>query len=98
MLKEDKEIMTDNDKRQSNRIGIVIDIKVVKNDDENAILKSNNLSDTGILLENSSVLSFEVDEVVTLVVHATLGDEPPQPVKAQVVRISAEGVALKFLL
>lgn len=90
--------LTEN-KRNSSRLGLVIDIKLINQDNVEHILKSRNISDTGVFLDcDDSVLFLPIGTVVTLQVCAQMGDEPPPPVKAEVCRISKEGMGLKFIL
>lgn len=86
-------------KRVSNRIGLVIDIKLTDEDNVDHTLKSRNISDTGVFLEhNSPELSLPIGARVILQVCAQLGDEAPPPVNAEVTRITQEGIGLKFIL
>lgn len=85
--------------RDSTRLGLVIDIKVIFDDASEHILKSRNISDHGVFLEhNEEPLDFSVGQQVILQVCSQLGDEPAPPVKAEIARITDEGVGLKFIL
>lgn len=85
--------------RDSNRLGLVIDIKVTFDDKSEHILKSRNISDHGVFLEHEEQrLDFFVGQNVILQVCSQLGDEPPPPVNAEIARITSEGVGLKFIL
>ena len=86
-------------KRESNRVGLVIDIKVTCDDNSEHILSSQNISDTGVFLEhNSEPLELPVGTHVVLQVCTQMGDEPPPPVHAEIVRITKEGMGLQFIL
>ena len=88
-----------NNNRDSNRLGLVIDIKVTFDDASEYIFKSRNISDHGVFLEhNEEPLDFSVGQQVILQVCSQLGDEPPPPVNAEIARITDEGVGLKFIL
>ena len=75
-------------KRESNRVGLVIDIKVTCDDNSEHILSSQNISDTDLPIGTHVVLQ----------VCSVMGDEPPPPVHAEVVRITKEGMGLQFIL
>lgn len=90
--------MTDNN-RDSNRIGLVIDIKLIADDNQEYIHKSRNISDTGVFLEHlDDPLSLTIGAHVILQVSSMLNDEPAPPVKAEVMRITNEGIGLRFIL
>lgn len=86
-------------KRKSQRIGLVIDIKLICDDKSEYIMASRNISDTGVFLENSTQqLELTLGTKVILQVCSQLGDEPAPPVKAEVMRITDEGIGLHFIL
>lgn len=86
-------------KRDSNRVGLVIEIKVTCDDKSEHILNSQNISDTGVFLENNGdTLDLPIGTHVILQVCSQLGDEPPPPVDAEIVRITNEGIGLQFIL
>ena len=88
-----------NNKRDSSRVGLVIDIKLTCDDSAEHILKSRNISDKGVFLEhNDEPLSLAIGSHVVLQVCSQLGDEPPPPVKAEITRITNEGIGLQFIL
>ena len=90
--------MEDN-KRASNRVGLVIDIKLINTDAQEYIYKSRNISDTGVFLEhNEEKIDIPIDTEVTLQVCAQLGEGDPPPVKAKVARVTDEGIGLQFIL
>ena len=91
--------MLDN-KRNSNRIGLEIEIKITCQDQSEHILKSRNISDNGVFLEHDHTeLSLAIGTCVVLQVCSQLGDEPPPPpVDAEVTRITNDGIGLKFIL
>ena len=90
--------MSDNN-RASNRVGIVIDIKLICDDGNEYVLKSQNISDTGVFLEqNEEHLTFETGTHVVLQVCSQLGDGDPPPVKAEITRITDTGFGLQFIL
>lgn len=86
-------------KRDSSRVGLVIDIKLTCDDESEHILSSQNISDTGVFLEhNAKPLDLPVGAHVILQVCSQMGDEPPPPVHAEIVRITKEGMGLQFIL
>ena len=89
----------DENKRVSTRLGLVIDIKLTKEDGNECLFKSRNISDNGVFLEhNDDELDLPVGTHVILQVSSMLGDEPPPPVNAEIARITKEGFGLRFIL
>ena len=90
--------MKDN-KRNSNRLGLVIDIKLTCENKTEYILKSRNISDTGVFLEyDNEALEFPIGTQVILQVCSQMGEEPPAPVNSEVTRLTDEGMGLQFIL
>lgn len=86
-------------KRNSNRVGLVIEIKLTCDDNSEHILKSQNISDTGVFLEyNDKPLDLPIGTHVILQVCSQMAEEPPPPVHAEIVRITNEGMGLHFIL
>ena len=86
-------------KRDSSRVGLVIEIKLTCDDNSEYILKSRNISDKGVFLEyDDERLNLTIGTNVILQVCSMLGDEPPPPVKAEIMRITDEGIGLQFVL
>lgn len=86
-------------KRASTRLGLVIDIKLTCEDKTERILKSRNISDSGVFLDyDDEPLNLPVGTCVVLQVCSQLGDEPPPPVKAEVTRTTDEGMGFRFIL
>lgn len=85
--------------RGAARLGLVIDIKLTTEDQTEYILKSRNISDTGVFLEYNDVeLDLAIGTHVVLEVSSMLGDEPAPPVKSEIVRKTPEGIGLQFIL
>lgn len=85
--------------RDSSRVGLVIDIKLTCENNDEHILKSRNISDKGVFLEyNGDSIDCSIGTQVILQVCSQLGDEPPPPVKAEIMRITDEGIGLQFIL
>ena len=85
--------------RDSNRIGIVIEIKMICDDDTTHVLNSQNISDSGVFLDyGDTVLDLDIGTHVVLQVCSQLGEGAPPPVNAEIARITNEGVGLKFIL
>ncbi|MCW8900097.1 MAG: PilZ domain-containing protein [Gammaproteobacteria bacterium] len=90
--------MSDN-KRNSSRVGLVIEIKMTCDDKSEHILSSQNISDTGVFLEhNEKHLELPIGTHVILQVCSQIGDGTPPPVNAEIVRITKEGMGLQFIL
>lgn len=88
-----------NNKRDSSRVGLVIDIKLTCENKTEYILKSRNISDKGVFLDyDEKPLKLPVGTLVVLQVCSQLDNEPPPPVKAEIVRITDEGIGLQFIL
>lgn len=86
-------------KRDSNRLGLVIEIKLTCDDKSEYILNSRNISDTGVFLEyEDKSVDLSLGTHVVLQVCSQMGDEPPPPVKAEVARITKDGIGLHFIL
>lgn len=89
----------DSNKRGSNRVGLVIDIKLTCDDEQEYVHKSRNISDTGVFLEHNEVrVDLPIGSHVILQVCSQLNDDDPPPVKAEVARITDEGIGLQFIL
>ena len=85
-------------KRISNRVGLVIDIRLICEDKSEYVLKSRNISDTGVFLEyNDPPLKLPLGTNVILQVSSQLGDEPAPPVNAEVIRNTNDGMGLRFI-
>lgn len=85
--------------RDSNRVGLVIDIRLTTENAVEHIYKSRNISDNGVFLEyNDEAVPLTIGEIVILQVCSMLGDEPAPPVKAEIVRMTKEGIGLRFIL
>lgn len=85
--------------RDSSRVGIVIEIKVICNDGTEYTLNSRNISDSGSFLEyNGEDINLKMGDHVILQVCSQLGDGEAPPVKAEITRITDEGFGLKFIL
>lgn len=86
-------------KRDSSRVGLVINIKLTCDDKSEHILSSRNISDQGVFLEyNEDTLDLPIGTQVILQVCSQMGDEPPPPVDAKIVRATKEGIGLQFIL
>ena len=86
-------------KRDSNRVALVIDIKLICEDKSERILKSRNISDKGVFLDyDEEPINLPVCTHVILQVCSQLDNEPPPPVNAEIVRLTDEGMGLQFIL
>lgn len=86
-------------KRDSSRVGIVIEIRLICDGGTEYTLNSRNISDTGVFLEyDDQKIDIEIGTHVVLQVCSQLGDGEPPPVKAEVARVTNEGIGLQFIL
>lgn len=89
-----------NNNGESNRLALVIDIQLTTGDsDTTYVLKSRNISDTGIFLEfDENYVPLTIGTPVILQVCSIMNDEPPAPINAEVVHVTDEGMGLSFIL
>lgn len=84
------------DKRGDHRLGIRLEVEVQDGTDKSS-LHTRDISNTGIFLECSPAGLPPVGSILIIRIKQTLGDGEAPAVRAQVVRVDGEGVALKFL-
>lgn len=92
--------MTD-ERRNNNRLGIRLEVEL-RAEDKECSLQSRDLSNSGVFLEKGEqplppVDNIGVDSIVYLRVKSQFEDGDPPLVKARVVRIDDQGIALQFL-
>lgn len=84
------------DKRKENRLGIRLDVEVQTSDFE-CSMQTRDLSNSGVFLEKSeSHMPTEGDIVQIRIKQNFDGGEPPI-VRARVVRVDDDGIALAFI-
>ena len=84
------------ERRSNNRLGIRLEVELHAEDQE-CSLHSRDLSNSGVFLEKGETQLPTVDSIVYLRVKSQFEDGDPPLVKARVVRIDEEGIALTFL-
>jgi hypothetical protein len=85
-----------NDKRREPRLGIRLEVELVA-EGQSASLHTRDLSNKGAFLESSEVELPAVGTIVYIKLKQGFQDGDPPLVKAEVVRSSQDGIALKFL-
>ena len=80
-------------------IGLTLSIKLTTEDGDEYIYTSRNVSNYQVFLEhienNNTLMK---GSHVTLQANSKLTGDEPQPVKAEVIEISNEGIELRFIL
>jgi hypothetical protein len=88
--------MSGPEQRRHPRVNIQIEVELTAPELDALILKSGNLSQSGLFLCVESAVPLQMgDEVCVRLKHA-LGDGEPPLVKAQVVRVTEHGIGLRF--
>ncbi|MGD8926828.1 MAG: PilZ domain-containing protein [Thioalkalispiraceae bacterium] len=84
------------DKRKESRLGIKLEVEL-KTQEQALSLETRDLSNSGVFLTaNETSLPVE-GSIVELRIKQPLGDTDPPLVKARVVRIDNDGIALAFI-
>ena len=86
------------DKRRDQRIGIKLDVELEVEDKEPSVLKTRDLSNSGVFLESASDSLPVEGSIVTIRIKQSFAEGEAPKVRAQVVRVDNEGIALKFIL
>lgn len=84
--------------KRSPRYGLALNVEVSCPVTGTYILKSRNLSESGIFLDKGTHPLPEPDTIVTLRVSQGLEGDEAAPVRARVVRVLEDGMALQFIL
>lgn len=85
------------DKRKEVRLGVKLEVCLITNESEHS-LHTRDLSNSGVFVESDSSFQLEVGTIVYMRVSQPFADgEEPPLVKAEVVRMDQDGIALKFL-
>ena len=92
--------MTD-ERRNNNRLGIRLEVEL-RAENKECSLHSRDLSNGGVFLEKGEIVvppvdTISVDSIVYLRVKSQFEEGEPPLVKARVVRIDDQGIALQFL-
>lgn len=87
------------DLHEQTKVGLVIDVLLITDDNKSFVHKSRNISTMNVVLEqNESNNTLSVGSVVSLQVCCLPEDEEAQIVKSEVTKISKEGIELRFML
>jgi len=87
------------DAHEQTKVGLVIDVLLMTDDDKAFIHKSRNISTLNVVLEqNEDNNNLSVGSIVRLQVCCLPEDEEAQIVKSEVTKISNEGIELRFIL
>jgi len=85
------------DKRKEARLGVRLEVCLIANEQELS-LQTRDLSNSGVFLETDSVCFLEQGTIVYMRVAQPFAEGEAPLVKAEVVRIDSDGIALKFIL
>jgi hypothetical protein len=86
------------EKRHHERIPLTVEVELVDPAIGKFIANTRDISDGGVFVRLGPRPWPELGATVTVRVNQMLGDEPPPLLRARVVRVTAEGVALAFVL
>lgn len=84
------------ERRRQQRLSIKLEVEL-QCDGTECLLKSKDLSNSGVFLEKDQTCLPEVGSIVYLRIKQDFADGEPPLVKARVVRIQDDGIALTFL-
>ncbi len=86
------------DKRKYLRFELPVDVKLTDTSGSEIILKSQDISDSGLFLCGDSSSLPEVGEVVVIQLASLVAGDAPREITAKVVRQNAQGIGLEFIL
>ena len=87
------------DSYEQNKVGLVIDVLLITDDNQTFTHKSRNISTLSVVLEeNEDNDKLSVGSIVSLQVCCLPENEEAQIVKSEVTKISNEGIELRFML
>ncbi len=86
------------EQRRHERIPLTVEVELVDPAIGKFIANTRDISDGGVFVRLGPKPWPELGATVTVRVNQMLGDEAPPLLRARVVRVSAEGVALAFVL
>ncbi len=86
------------DKRKYLRFELPVDVKLTDTSGEEIILKSQDISDSGLFLRGDSSSLPSVGEVVVIQLASLVAGDAPREITAKVVRQNNEGIGLEFVL
>ena len=83
-------------KRKDSRLGIKLEVEL-HSDEQDLSLETRDLSNSGVFLTVEETNLPAEGSIVELRIKNALGDDEPPLVKARVVRIDSDGIALAFI-
>ncbi|VAW99104.1 hypothetical protein MNBD_GAMMA21-2863 [hydrothermal vent metagenome] len=84
-------------KRRESRLPIQLDVELHADDNNESELQTRDLSSSGVYLEKGTSNLPPEGTIVHLRIKNSLGDGDPPLVKARVVRVDKDGLALVFI-
>ncbi|MGD8783860.1 MAG: PilZ domain-containing protein [Thioalkalispiraceae bacterium] len=84
------------DKRKDSRLGIKLEVEL-KSQEQELSLETRDLSNSGVFLTAEEASLPTEGSIVELRIKQPLGESEPPLVKARVVRIDNDGIALSFI-
>ncbi len=84
------------DKRKDSRLGIKLEVEL-HSEEQDLSLETRDLSQSGVFLSAQESNLPSEGSIVELRIKQALGEEEPPLVKARVVRIDNDGIALAFI-
>lgn len=83
-------------KRKETRLGIKLEVEL-RTDEQELSLETRDLSNSGVFLTANETSLFTEGAIVELKIKQALGDSESPVVKARVVRLDNDGIALAFI-
>ena len=84
------------DKRKDSRLSVKLDVEVMT-EQEQCSMKTRDLSNSGVYLERGDTQLPAEGDIVQLQIKQPIGGGEPPIVKARVVRVDNDGIALSFI-
>jgi len=84
-------------KRRESRLPIQLDVEMVSGDEEESSLQTRDLSNGGVYLKKGANNLPPEGTIVHIRIKNNLGDGEPPLVKARVIRVDNDGLALAFI-
>ena len=84
------------DKRKDSRLGIKLEVEL-HSEEQDLSLQTRDLSNGGVFLTADEINLPPEGSVVEIKIKQAMGDDEPPLVKARVVRIDKDGIALAFI-
>ena len=84
------------DKRKDSRLGIKLEVEL-HSEEQDLSLQTRDLSNGGVFLTADEINLPPEGSIVEIKIKQAMGDDEPPLVKARVVRIDKDGIALAFI-